>query len=65
MPEYKYNPYDEGYEAGFQLRPNTVNPHTKDTKEFDQWLDGWVDGRTARDRADKSLLPIKPQEYYN
>lgn len=57
--------YQEGYESGIHGLPNTKNPYEKDTKPFDDWLDGWVDGRTALDRETRGEPPLKINEYYN
>jgi ribosome modulation factor len=52
MPQYQ-----EGYDVGYAGLSNSKNPYEKGSKEYDEWLDGWVDGRTIFDRDSSTTMP--------
>jgi len=64
----KKNAYDNGYLAAMNGNSNTRNPFEKNTEDYNQWLDGWVDGRVEFDKQLKisKKPPEKPlTEYQN
>lgn len=56
--------YQDGYLVAMDGNNNSRNPYEADTKEFADWLDGWVDGRTEFDRQQKGLPPENKGEHY-